>query len=300
MPLPDRIPLGTTDIQISPLGVGSNAWGANSEADPGLKPVFEAALEAGINLFDTAEIYNFGGSEKTLGAFLTSARQQTVVTSKFFPYPWRWRKANLKSLKRLRIDQLDLYLVHFPLPPLSVESWAEALAEAKEAGLVRAVGVSNYSVEQVRRAQAVLARHDMPLACNQVEYSLLKRDVEQNGMLALCKALGITLVAYRPLASGLLSGRVTPEQPQRGLRGRMISHSSAVRAQALVALLKTLGEAHNGKTASQVALNWLICKGAVPIPGASRVKNLEENAGALGWRLSEAEVSALDQASSVV
>jgi len=279
------ISLGQSGIQVSPLGVGSNAWGAGRNADPALRAVFEAGLEAGINLFDTAEIYNMGGSEKTFGQFLPAARERVVMTSKFFPYPWCWQKSSLKkallaSLERLKIEQLDLYLVHFPLPPRAVEIWVEALAEVKEAGLVRAVGVSNYNSGQLRRAHAVLARHNIPLACNQVEYSLLKREAEKNGLLQLCKELEIILVAYRPLASGLLSGSRT-----------------APRVQPLVKLLCQIGERHDGKTPSQVALNWVMCKGALPIPGASKLRHVQQNAGALGWRLSDEEVQALDQAS---
>ena len=300
----DRIPLGQTGIQISPLGVGSNAWGANNRGDPALRPVFEAALAAGINLFDTAEVYNFGGSEKTYGLFLPEFREQAIITSKFFPYPWRWSRANLKvalqaSLARLQINQIDLYLVHFPLPPVRVETWAEALAEVCEAGLARAVGVSNYNAEQLRRAHALLARRNIPLACNQVEYSLLKRDIERNGLLAQCKELGVTLVAYRPLAYGLLTGRYTAQQRPGGLRGLTLSRSALQRAQPLLDLLRRIGEAHEGKTVSQVSLNWLMCKGAVPIPGASQVRHVQANAAALGWRLSEDEVTELDRASSI-
>ena len=300
----DRIELGSSGLQVSPLGVGTNNWGSLHEADPNLRPVFEAAIEAGINLFDTAEVYNLGGSEKTFGQFLPSARQQAIITSKFFPYPWRWqastlKKALLASLERLKIEQIDLYLVHFPLPPRSIETWVEALAEVKAAGLVRAVGVSNYSLEQMRRAHALLARHHIPLACNQVEYNLLKRGVEQNGLLSLCKELGVTLVAYRPLASGLLTGRYSVDHPPQGLR-RMVSRRDLQRAHTLVELLTQIGKAYDCKTPSQVALNWLICKGTLPIPGASRVPSLEQNVGALGWRLSEADVAALDQASSVI
>jgi len=309
--------------------VGSNAWGAGNralpgggQADPALRAVFDAALAAGINLFDTAEVYNFGGSEKTYGLFLPEFHSQTplptlpeggqtggqkgvqaVIASKFFPYPWRWSRAALKaalqsSLARLHISQIDLYLVHFPLPPVRPETWVEALAEVYDAGLARAVGVSNFNVDQMRRAHALLARRGIPLACNQVEYSLLKRDVERNGLLALCKELGVTLVAYRPLAYGMLTGRYTAEQRPGGWRGLTLSRSALQRVQPLMKLLRRIGEAHEGKTPPQVALNWLVCKGAVPIPGASQVRHVQANAAALGWRLNEDEVTELDKASS--
>jgi len=302
-PEPERITLGQTGIQVSPMGVGTNIWNVGQKTGISLRAVFDAALEAGINLFDTAEVYNFGGSERAIGQFLPAAHERTVITSKFMPYPLRLAKGSLQkalhaSLGRLGIDRVDLYLVHFPLPPLPLETWAEALGDAVEAGLVRAVGVSICGPDQLRRAHGVLARRGIPLACIQVEYSLLKRGPE-NGLLALCADLGVTLVAYRPLSGGLLSGRYTPQNRPGGIRGLMVNNRDYERAQPVVALLRQIGEAHGGKTTSQVALNWVICKGALPIPGASKVQNLQQNAGALGWRLSTEEVQALDQVSSI-
>jgi aryl-alcohol dehydrogenase-like predicted oxidoreductase len=295
----ELIPLGKTDLLVSRMGVGTNAWGANRQADPGLRPVFEAARAAGINLFDTAEIYNFGGSERTLGQFLPEAGRAVVTTTKFLPLPWRLGKASLvqalrASLARLNLDCVDLYLIHFPLSLVGVEPWMEALAEAKAAGLVRAVGVSNYSADQVRRAAAALARHGLPLACNQVEYSLLKRDIEHNGVQAACRELGVTVVAYRPFAGGFLTGRYSPENPPQGPRRWMHRMDGLVKVQPLIAHMIEAGEAHGGKSPSQVALNWLMCKGALPIPGATKVKHLQENAGALGWSLTEDEVRGLE------
>jgi aryl-alcohol dehydrogenase-like predicted oxidoreductase len=199
------------------------------------------------------------------------------------------------SLARLNLASVDLYLIHFPWPLVAVETWMEALAEAKSAGLVRAVGVSNYSADQVRRAQAALAKHGIPLACNQVEYSLLKRDIEHNGVLAACRELGVTVVAYRPFAGGFLSGKYTPENPPRGSRRWMYHVNEMAKVQPLIARMRQFGEVHGGKSPSQVALNWLIYKGALPIPGATKVKHIQENVGALGWSLTEAEVKSLDE-----
>ena len=308
-PLDNRIPLGKTDLRVSRIGLGTNKWGASRQADPALKPTFEAALAAGITLIDTAEVYNFGGSEKTLGQFLPGAGRQVVetkvvettvvVTSKFMPLPWRLGKASLAralhaSLERLNLACLDLYLIHFPLPPVAIETWMEALAEAKSAGLLRAVGVSNFNANQVRRAQAALAKHAIPLACNQVEYSLLKRDIEHNGVQAACRELGVTVVAYRPFAGGYLSGKYTPGQRPTGWRGWFYRPGGIEKVQPLIARMRQVGEAHGGKSPSQVALNWLMCKGALPIPGATKVKHIQENVGALGWSLTEEEISSLE------
>ena len=175
----------------------------------------------------------------------------------------------------------------------------DALADAVRAGLTRAVGVSNYNAEQLKQAHTVLAKRGIVLASNQVEYSLLKREVERNGLLTLCRELNVTLMACRPLAKGLVSGKYTPENPPKGLLGRMYSREYLRRIQPLIDRLRHIGEAH-GKTPSQVALNWLICKRALPIPGATSVRHSQENAGALGWRLGENEVAALDETSAEI
>jgi aryl-alcohol dehydrogenase-like predicted oxidoreductase len=297
--LPERIPLGKTDMLISPLGMGTNAWGFRNRGDPAKLPTLEAALAGGINFIDTAEVYLFGGSEKTLGLVLPEHRAEVVLASKFFPYPWRLGKASLKralqaSLQRLGVAQVDLYILHFPVPPVPLETWVEALAEAQQAGLTRSVGVSNCNAAQTRRAQAVLARHGLPLASNQVEYSLQNRSAERNGLIETCRELGVTLVAYRPLGYGLLTGKYKPEDLPAVLHGRMVSKADLKRVSPLVGLLEELGRKHD-KTPAQVALNWIVCKGAVPIPGAKNPSQAAQNAGAMGWRLEAGEVDALDR-----
>ena len=154
-----------------------------------------------------------------------------------------------------------------------------ALADVAKDGLARAVGISNCNPEQMRRAHGVLSARGVPLACNEVEFSLLKRGPEKSGLLSLCHELGATLIAYRPLASGVLVREGTGE--------------ADTRLRPLIDAVKRIGESH-GRTPSQVAVNWVICKGALPIPGASNARHAQENAGALGWRLSAAEVAELD------
>ena len=301
LPLPERISLGQTELRISPLGMGTNAWGFRNRADPVKQPVLEAALAGGINFIDTAEVYLFGGSEKTVGQLLPPHRAEVVLASKFFPYPWRLGKSSLKralqaSLGRLGVPQVDMYILHFTVPPVPLETWVEALAEAQQAGLTRAVGISNCSAQQTRRAQAVLAKHGIPLASNQVEFSLLNRSAERNGLLETCRELGVTLVAYRPLGYGLLTGKYKPEDLPAVLHGRLVSKADLQRIRPLIGLLAELGRNHS-KTPAQVALNWIVCKGAVPIPGAKNPAQAAQNAGALGWRLEAGEVQALDRAS---
>jgi aryl-alcohol dehydrogenase-like predicted oxidoreductase len=267
-----------------------------------LEAAYQVSREAGINFFDSAEIYGRGRSERLLGGFLRASGDKIVVATKFFPYPWRWRRAKLLSalrgsLERLGRDRVDLYQIHWPYPPVPIETWVDGLADAVEAGLARAVGVSNFNPDQTRRAHAVLAKRGVPLVSNQVQYSLLHREPERDGLLDLCRDLDITLIAYSPMAMGVLTGKYTPENPPPGIRGRRYRRQFLAQIQPLIVLLGEIGQTHGGKTPAQVALNWVMCKGAVPIPGAKNARQAEENVGALGWRLADEEVVALDVAS---
>jgi len=306
-------PLGSTGMQVVPMGIGTWAWGDSStwgygrtHTDADLQAAFEASLAAGINLFDTAEAYGSGQSERLLGRFTSTSQQPVVVATKFVPYPWRLRKQNLldalrASLDRLGLKQIDLYQLHFPFPPIPIETWMNGLADAVQAGLVRSVGISNCSVEQMRRAHAALAKRGVILASNQVEYSLLHRAPERNGLMQACRGMNVTLIAYSPIKKGVLSGKYTPENRPTGIfRSSLANRDYLARVQPLIALMREIGQAHGGKTPSQVALNWVMCKGALPIPGAKNVRQAQENAGALGWQLSESEMATLDVASDKV
>jgi aryl-alcohol dehydrogenase-like predicted oxidoreductase len=307
----ETIPLGQTDLRVSPLGLGVWQWGdtmmwgyGKAYGDADLKPVYEATLTAGINFIDTAEMYGRGRSERVVGQFMreTNTRDQVILATKFMPLPWRLSPGRLvhalrESLNRLGLSQVDLYQVHFPMPPLAVETWANALADAVEAGLTRAVGVSNYNVGQTMRTHAILMKRGIPLASNQVEYSLLNRKPETSGLVEVCRDLGVTIIAYSPIAKGMLTGKYTPDNLPTGMRARMYNREYLGKIQPLIELLKEIGQAHEGKTPSQVSLNWLICKGALPIPGAKNLRQAQENFGALGWRLSEDEVQALEKVS---
>jgi aryl-alcohol dehydrogenase-like predicted oxidoreductase len=175
---------------------------------------------------------------------------------------------------------------------------AEAMADAVEAGLTRAVGVCYYDEEQMRLTHRVLTKRGVPLASNRVNYSLLSRNVEKNGLLKACMELGVTLIAYSPIAKGVLTGKYTPEKLPPGMRGNYYDKDQLALVQALIHLMWETGKAHGGKSLPQVALNWLICKGAVLIPGVKNAIQAQENAGALGWRLTDEEVMALDEACS--
>lgn len=303
-----KITLGETDIHIPPMGVGAWAWGDNYwggvEGDnlEDYQAVFERNLEAGINFFDTAESYGRGESEKYLGLFNQDANQEVVIATKFMPYPWRLSGRDLisaleASRKRLGVEHINLYQMHWPIPPVPIRTWMDAMAEAVQGGLIGAVGVSNYSKRQMLKARDRLADHGIPLAANQVNFSLLNRNVEKNGFLDLCKQLHITLISYSPLAQGLLTGKYDPDHPPPGIRRLRYRSSLLRKLPRFIELLKEIGRGHEDKTPAQVAINRVIQKGAVPIPGARNLRQAEENLGALGWNLSPDEVAALDKAS---
>jgi aryl-alcohol dehydrogenase-like predicted oxidoreductase len=174
-----------------------------------------------------------------------------------------------------------------------------ALADAVKASLTRAVGVSNFNTEKTRLANETLQAEGVPLASNQVEYSLFDRRIEKNGLLDYCQENDITIIAYSPLAKGMLTGKYGPDNSPPGPRKRLYTQEKLQRAQPLISLLKEIGAVH-GKTPAQVALNWTICKGTVPIPGAKNAKQAADNLGAMGWRLSPEEVADLDEASQAL
>jgi len=306
--MPSDIPESIQFLHTTEIGLGAWAWGdrmvwnyGKGYTDADIEAGFRISLENGVHFVDTAEIYGNGRSERLLGQFLKRTEVPVIVATKFFPMPWRLTKGNVtralrRSLERLGLERVDLYQIHWPSPLVPVETYAEGLASAHRLGLARAVGVSNYDKNQMQRAYTVLSKYEIPLASNQVEFNLLNRSAEKNGLLARCQELGIRLIAYSPLAMGLLTGKYNPENPPPGMR--LGKYGSILKdIQPLVRLLTSIGQDLGGKSASQVALNWCICKGTLPIPGAKNVRQAEMNAGAAGWRLSEEQVHALDMAS---
>jgi aryl-alcohol dehydrogenase-like predicted oxidoreductase len=305
----DTVRLSPAIPVILPLGLGTWQWGdrlvwgyGRHYHDADLQATFRAALDCGITLFDTAEIYGWGRSERLLGQFNRDWGRPAVIATKFMPSSWRLDRGALRralqgSLRRLNSDRVELYQVHWPLPPRSIETWADALADVVHEGLVGAVGVSNFDARQVERVARTLAARGHPLATNQVEYSLLQRRIERNGVLETCRRLGVTVIAHSPLGMGLLGGRYSAAHRPGGWRGQRYQRLGPPRVDALVSLLREIGAAHDGAAPAQVALNWLICQGVVPIPGARSAEQARQNAGALGWRLTADELARLDQAS---
>jgi aryl-alcohol dehydrogenase-like predicted oxidoreductase len=312
---PTSITLPGTTIAIPPLGLGTWAWGDKATwgmggYDPDLsektiREAWDASLDAGVTFIDTAELYGGGESERIIGRLMAedrSANRETtpILATKFFPAPWKLnvKSALLRSLRasveRLGVEKVDLYQIHGPISLRGHGALADALAAGHEAGLLSAIGVSNYSVEEMRSIDRELRSRGLRLATNQIEFSLLRRSPESSGLIAACRELGVVPLAYSPIGQGRLTGKYSAAKPPPGQR-RFSAHPMEL-VDIVVAELRRIGAQHDDRTPSQVALNWLIAKGAVPIPGAKNRKQAEENAGALGWSLTRADLDALDAA----
>jgi aryl-alcohol dehydrogenase-like predicted oxidoreductase len=306
----DTVTVGAGGLRVAPLGVGAWSWGDTLFWGYGkgydrsdVVAAFTSSINAGLTLFDTAEAYNRGASERLLGQLARSTDARVAIASKFMPYPWRLSARSLRgaldrSLQRLGVERIDLYQIHWPSPLLGTPQLMDALADAVAEGKAHYVGVSNYSAAQMRQAHAALARHGVPLVSNQVEYSLLKRTPEINGVQDACRELGVTLIAYSPLAMGLLTGKYRPGAKPSGPRRftDRFRQQNLAATQPVIRLLEAIGAAHGGKSASQVALNWLLQRGALPIPGAKNARQATQNAGALGWALDGDQIERLDVA----
>jgi aryl-alcohol dehydrogenase-like predicted oxidoreductase len=307
----NRITLAGSDVSIPPLGVGCWAWGDKSTWGMGgydqalsestIREAWDASIAAGVVLFDTAEVYGGGESERIIGRLLAaepSARAKVVIASKFMPYPW---KVNVRSavvaaarasLGRLGVDAIDLYQLHGPISFRSHGALADALAAAHAEGLIKAIGVSNYSVKEMRDIDAALRSRGLRLASNQIEFSLLRTIPVRSGLIGVCQELGVIPLAYSPIGQGRLTGKYSAINPPAG--NRNFSAHPWEDVDRIVSQLRAVGDAHGGKTPSQVALAWLIAKGSVPIPGAKNRDQADQNAGALGWSLTDEQVTALD------
>jgi aryl-alcohol dehydrogenase-like predicted oxidoreductase len=311
-------PLGQTGMQITPIGLGvmqfSGGSGLFSMGFPELSQdemnaIIKAALDGGINWFDTAEMYGRGNSERGLAAALKTLGKQddeVIVGTKWFPI-FRTAKNIYRTIDdRLRyLDgyTIDLYMVHQPWGFSSPEAEMNAMADLVEDGKIRSVGVSNFNADQMKRAHDALAKRGLPLAVNQVQYSLLNRKIETNGILDTAKELGITIVAWSPLASGILGGRYHNDPDlynQLSFGRKMMMRNKIKDSGPIIEALKVIAQKYDA-TAAQVALNWLVNfygETVVAIPGASKVHQAEESTGVMKFKLSDEEMAQLDTLSS--
>jgi pyridoxine 4-dehydrogenase len=283
-------------------------WGYNPKQDTDLQEVFDYAItKSAPVLFDTAEIYGFGRSETLLGEFSKTTKEgDTIIATKFAALPFRTKPENVvkacqASVNRLGGKPIDLYQIHFPNAYANAEYW-DGMAMAYEKGLIKAVGVSNYGVDAMRACHAALAKRGIPLATNQIQCSLLYRYPEENGLLQACQDLGVEVLAYSPMALGLLTGKYNSETvnqiqgPRKGLFKKTVGTPEF---ENLLAGMKVVADSH-GENANlpQVAINWCRAKGTIPIPGARNLRQVQSNYGALDWDMSPEEVKYLDQVAS--
>ncbi|KDP37746.1 hypothetical protein JCGZ_05236 [Jatropha curcas] len=312
----DKVKLGGSDLRVTKLGIGAWSWGDttywnlsgwNDRNFKAAKSAFDISIDSGITFFDTAEVYGSAlmgaiNSETLLGRFIKERKVrdpdlEVAIATKYAALPWRLGRNSVltalkDSLSRLELSSVELYQLHWP-GIWGNEGYLDGLGDAVEQGLVKAVGVSNYSESRLRGAYEKLKKRGIPLASNQVNYSLIYRLPEENGVKAACDELGITLIAYSPIAQGVLTGKYTPENPPTGPRGRIYTPEFLKKLQPLLSRIKEIGEKYS-KTPTQVALNWLVAQeNVVPIPGAKTADQAVEFAGALGWRLAIEEVNEL-------
>jgi aryl-alcohol dehydrogenase-like predicted oxidoreductase len=298
----ETVALGESGLRVSCVGLGCNNFGGRIGADQ-THAVVEAALDAGITLFDTAESYgNGGGSERLLGEILEGRREQVVLATKF---AWKAddgggstenvRRSIVGSLERLRTDYVDLYYLHRPDATTPIAETLGALHELVQAGTVRAIGCSNFSAEQLSEADRV-ARDlgTTRFTVLQNHYNLLRRD-DDEGALPLCRELGVAYVPYFPLASGLLTGKYRRGEPAPAgtrLAGREIDDEQFDRIEALTRFAE-----ERGHTLLELAIAALASTPGIGsvIAGATRPEQVRANAAAVGWHLTEDELRDLEQ-----
>ncbi len=309
--------LGKTGIQISPIGLGvmelSGGGGLMGFAFPVIpaeekNAIIKAALDGGINFFDTAELYGSGVSEASLASGLKAdgaEDDQVVVATKWWPLfrtAGNIRKTIDERIRFLDGYTIDLYIIHNPGGFSTPESEMNAMADLVEAGKIRSVGVSNFSPQRMNRAYEALQKRGLPLASNQVRYSLIDRKIETDGTLQAAKDLGVTITAYTPLGSGLLTGKYhkNPDMlKSKPLFWRTRIQRQMEASRPLVAALEEIATKHQA-TAAQVALNWIIYFSGdtvVTIPGATKPSQAAESAGAMKFRLIDEELNRLDELS---
>ena len=304
------------DLYLSPMGCGTWAWGNrflwdyDESMDRQLQYVFNLMVSNGVTLFDTGDSYGTGKlngrSESLLGKFYHqyqgAHKEEICLATKLAAYPWRLTAKSMvdacqKSAQRLG-KPVDLVQMHWS--PNKYFPWQEkpllkGLAQLYQQGLVKAVGLSNYGPVNLKKVHQQFSALGVPIATLQVQYSLLSTyPLSELGLKEVCDSLGIKIIAYSPLTLGLLTGKYTeggvlPKGPRRLLFKQLLP-----KINPLLECLKEIAESR-AKTMSQVAINWCICQGTIPIPGAKTPQQAGENLGALGWRLSDGEVRELEQ-----
>ncbi|HUK32994.1 MAG TPA: aldo/keto reductase [Vicinamibacterales bacterium] len=293
-------------LTVSVVGLGCNNFGMTIDERQSAE-VVHAALDAGINFFDTADIYGGTDSERFLGRALGARRRDAIIATKFGmraneefaggARPDYVKRAADASLTRLNVDRLDLYQLHKPDPSVPIADTLAAMNELVQAGKVREIGCSNFSVAQLREAEAAVKGGAAKFVSVQNEYSLLHRDPE-NGVLPECERLGLAFLPYFPLASGLLTGKYRKGvAAAKGTRMQMAWAASGMTdaRMSTVEALRAIA-ARTGHSLLQLAFSWLLRKSVVAsvIAGATKPEQVQANAAAANWQISSDDVAAID------
>ena len=279
---------------------GSMEWGYGKEyLEKDAIEIVHRAVDLGVTLIDTAEIYGFGKSERAVGRALEGRREQAFIATKVFPVlpiaPIVEQRGR-GSARRLEVDTIDLYQIHQPNALVPLSSQMEGMRRLQQSGLVRHVGVSNFSLDRWRSAEAV---HGSPVISNQVQYSLASRGPDRSGLVQYAADNDRVIIAYSPLAQGFLAAKYDATNAPGGVRGfnSLFLPENLERGHELITALREVAKAHDA-TPAQVALAWVIKrKNVVAIPGASSVSQLEKNAAAADIDLTEDEDARLTTAS---
>ncbi len=304
--------LGRSGPDVSLVGLGTNNFGGRIDG-AAARLVLDRALDLGVTLIDTADVYgNKGGSEEILGELLGPRRKNVVLATKFgLPMDDAGKlhgasrryimQAAEASLRRLKTDWIDVYQLHRPDPETPIDETLGALDDLKQAGKIRFIGCSNLSAAQIEQAQDVAAReHSVSFVCCQDEYSLIDRGLEKT-QLAVMRKHGLGLLPYFPLASGLLTGKYRRDAPlPAGTRLARSAHHAEdllnARNWRLVEALSGFAAAR-GRTLLELAMSWLVSRPYVSsiIAGATRPEQVEQNAAAVGWMLTPSDLAEIDR-----
>ena len=272
-------------------------FGSNTNVE-NLKPVFDAAMQAGLNLWDTATVYGMGESEKILASLAKDYKREEVeISTKFTPqlaevYENSVEKMALASMERMGLDYIDIYWIH---NPMDVERWTPGLIPLLKSGKVKRVGVSNHNIAEIKRANEILGEAGFKVSAVQNHFSLLYRSSEKGGVLDYCKENGIEFWAYMVLEQGALSGKYNKENPLPAESDRGKKYNPVLdQLEALTNEMKKIGEKY-GISCSQVGVAWALTKGTMPIIGATKERHVIEAAEAAKITLTKEEVARLEQ-----
>ena len=291
-----KIALGTWAWGAGAFG-GDSVFGSNTNV-VNLKPVFDAAMQAGLNLWDTATVYGMGESEKILASLAKDYKREEVeISTKFTPqlaevYENSVEKMALASMERMGLDYIDIYWIH---NPMDVERWTPGLIPLLKSGKVKRVGVSNHNIAEIKRANEILGEAGFKVSAVQNHFSLLYRSSEKGGVLDYCKENGIEFWAYMVLEQGALSGKYDKENPLPAESDRGKKYNPVLdQLEALTNEMKKIGEKY-GISCSQVGVAWALTKGTMPIIGATKERHVIEAAEAAKITLTKEEVARLEQ-----